>query len=370
MKIKKYRAETMQEAILKVKSDLGSDAIILHTRKFKQGGFFGLFAKKMVEVIATADQDNKKRKESKLSDSKQIDENIILKSELSQMKNMMNDLMGEIKNKNQQSLHLVVNPALERLIEALWTLGLSRKMAKDLAEEIANKVNLTDLNNEEIKDILREELKKELIDIQPIELEAGKTKVVSLVGPTGVGKTTTLAKLAARFSLFENKKVGLITADTYRIAAVDQLKTYSEIINLPLEVVFTPQELLNAIKGYSGYDLVLIDTAGRSQNNQLHISELKGFINNVPIDEIYLVLSATTKVNDLMKIIEVYNEIDLDKLIITKLDETNSWGTILEATAKAKKPLSYITVGQDVPEDIKLPESEQLVEDILKGLEL
>ncbi len=378
MKAKKYTADTMQEAVLKVKSDLGSDAIILHTRKFKTGGFLGLFAKKKVEVVATVDSNKQKVKNTKKRINKSLknrDEvnsnkgNAQLKEELAQMKATMKDLMGEVKkNNNNNTFSLMMNPTFEKIVESLWSLGLSRATAKDLAQRIVRNVDINNLDDSKFKEVIREELKQELNEIKPIILEKGETKVVSLIGPTGVGKTTTLAKLAARFSLLEGKEVALITVDTYRIAAVEQLKTYSEIINLPLTVAFTPQELNDAIDKYQGYDLILVDTAGRSQNNQVHISELEDFINKAAIDEIYLVLSATTKANDMLKVIDVYSQVDIDKLIITKLDETDSLGTIIEAFIRANKPLSYITVGQDVPEDIRIPESNKLLDNIVKGL--
>ncbi|WP_027338709.1 flagellar biosynthesis protein FlhF [Halonatronum saccharophilum] len=361
MKVKKYQGENMQETILKVKSDLGSNAIILNTRKFKKGGFLGFFAKTMVEVIATVEEK-----------SPQIDNNgnnNNLKSELKVMREMMNNLMGEIKESKSNQLQ-VNNPSFNKLYEALWEVGMSRSTSRDLADKIVRNLKSPQLDVDEVEEILRDELIGELGSIKGIELEEGKTKVIAFVGPTGVGKTTTLAKLAADFSLFKGKKVGLVTADTYRIAAVDQLKTYSEIINLPIKVAFTPQELNQAIEEYKGYDLVLVDTAGRSQNNQLHISELKGFLAKASIDEICLVLSATTKTIDLLKIIDVYKEANLDKLIVTKIDETDSYGTIFEAVVKSELPLSYLTLGQGVPEDIDMPKVEVLADNIVERLEL
>ncbi|MCK8826296.1 flagellar biosynthesis protein FlhF [Natroniella acetigena] len=360
MKIKKYRGENMQEIVAKVKSDLGSDAVILHTRKFKQGGVFGLFAKEMVEVLASTEGKRSKQREDNQ-----------LERELKEMKGMMNNLMGEMENNRQQNLSLMSKQSFQELIEALLEIGVSHDTAHELAGKIVRRLEAPTLEDQEgVKEILQEELTGQLDNIEPIQLEDGETKVVALVGSTGVGKTTTLAKLAANFALFEDKKVGLITADTYRISAVDQLKTYSEIIDLPLEVVFTPQELVTAIENYQGYDLILIDTAGRSQNNQVHMSELKSFIKKAPIDEVYLVLSATTKITDAMEVIDTYQKIDLDKLIITKIDETNSLGIIFEVMTKAEKPLSYVTLGQDVPEDIKIAESDELAADIVKGFEL
>ncbi|GAB6098879.1 flagellar biosynthesis protein FlhF [Halanaerocella petrolearia] len=359
MKVKKYQAEDMQQAMLKVKSDLGSNAIILHSRKFKKGGFFGFFAKKMVEVVATVDPEVEQESQEEL------------KGELNQMKGMMDNLMGELKKSKEESFSAMAgNQMLQKLVEALLELGISYSQAQELARKIVKESQGMIDNSEKVKNILKTELQDAIGQIESFELTPGKTKVLALVGPTGVGKTTTLAKLAADFSLREDKQVGLITADTYRIAAVDQLKTYSEIIDLPLEVAFTPQELISAINKFQGYDLILVDTAGRSQNNEIHISELKGFINKSQVDKVSLVLSATTKASDLKKIIDVYNELQIDNLILTKVDETNSLGIIYEAVIRAEKPLSYITTGQDVPEDIKLPSLEELTNDIVEELSL
>ena len=154
--------------------------------------------------------------------------------------------------------------------------------------------------------------------------------MVVLIGPTGVGKTTTIAKLAANFALFEGKSVGLITIDTYRIAAVEQLKTYAEIINLPIEVVYTVGEFKKALSKLGDKDLILVDTAGRSQKNKHHIKELKQFLAGRNPDETHLVLSANTKLDDLLETAEAFQAVSYNRLIITKLDETNELDNIIE----------------------------------------
>ena len=175
-----------------------------------------------------------------------------------------------------------------------------------------------------------------------------------MVGPTGVGKTTTIAKLAANFALFEGKSVGLITIDTYRIAAVEQLKTYSEIINLPIEVVYTAADLKRAFQKLSDKQLILIDTAGRSQKNKQQIRELKHFFNGRPLNETHLVLSANTKLEDLLETADSFKELGVNRLIFTKLDETNSLSNVIEVAERLRIPLSYVTTGQSVPEDIEV----------------
>jgi flagellar biosynthesis protein FlhF len=178
-------------------------------------------------------------------------------------------------------------------------------------------------DKDRMRSLLVAELKGRLNDISPLEISNSNPKVIALVGPTGVGKTTTIAKLAANFNLMDNKDVALITADTYRIAAVDQLKTYSEIIGAPLEVIFNANELKEAIDKFINKDLILIDTAGRSQKNQMHMSELSALLEKVRIDEKYLVLSVTTKFNDIKDIISKFQDINIDKFTGLFLNNLN-----------------------------------------------
>ena len=199
----------------------------------------------------------------------------------------------------------------------------------------------------------KKEPQEVLIQTYPIRLTTRPT-VVALVGPTGVGKTTTIAKLAANFALFEGKSVGLITIDTYRIAAVEQLKTYSEIINLPIEVVYTAADFKRALQNLSNKQLILIDTAGRSQKNKQQIRELKHFFNGRPLNETHLVLSANTKLEDLLETADSFKELNVNRLIFTKLDETNSLSNVVEVAERLQIPLSYVTTGQSVPEDIEV----------------
>ena len=174
-----------------------------------------------------------------------------------------------------------------------------------------------------------------------------------LVGPTGVGKTTTIAKLAGRLALVEGKKVGLITVDTYRIGAVEQLKTYADIMNLPFKVVYNMNDMDDAIETMSECEVVLIDTTGRSSKNRMQIAELRTFVEKADTKNIQLVLSATTKNKDLKYIIEGYQILNYNSIIVTKLDETSTYGSILNILETAKIPLSFVSTGQNVPDDIK-----------------
>lgn len=193
-------------------------------------------------------------------------------------------------------------------------------------------------------------------DIQcspPIQTEAGRRRVVALVGPTGVGKTTTIAKLAANFRLRDGIRMGLVTVDTYRIAAVEQLRTYAEIIDLPMKVVTSPQEMRRALDELSDLDLILIDTAGRSPRDELKIQELKSLLNEANVDEVHLVMSLTASVRSIRMTCEQFSSVNPTSLILTKLDEAAGAGSLLTISRDVRLPFSYLTTGQDVPEDIE-----------------
>jgi len=196
---------------------------------------------------------------------------------------------------------------------------------------------------------------------------AGRAQVISLIGPTGVGKTTTIAKLAANYKLREGKTVGLITIDTYRIAAVDQLRTYADIIEVPLRAVLTAGELHQAVESMRDLDVVLIDTAGRSQNNRLRLSQLKSFIASAEPDEVHLVVSATANRACTATVLERFVPLGANRIIVTKLDEAGSFGVFLNVSEAGGGPISYVTTGQDVPEDIARADADTLAECILDG---
>jgi flagellar biosynthesis protein FlhF len=202
----------------------------------------------------------------------------------------------------------------------------------------------------------------------PIAITPGRCRVAALVGPTGVGKTTTIAKLAANYRLKEKRRVGLITVDTYRIAAVEQLRTYANIIDLPMQVVSTPKEMHEAVRQMAGMDLVLIDTAGRSPKDEIRLQELKAFISEASADEVHLVLSSVAASRTLQQIAERFATVGTSALILTKLDEANGLGNLLPVLRLSRAPVSYLTNGQNVPDDIEIADSSRLARLIL-GLE-
>jgi flagellar biosynthesis protein FlhF len=217
---------------------------------------------------------------------------------------------------------------------------------------------------------VREKLAEQLEKLLPTSGPIVRTKsvgphVVALIGPTGVGKTTTLAKLAANLKLREKHRVGLITLDTYRIAAVDQLKKYADIIGSPLRVVGNIEDLKDAIAQMSDCDFVLIDTAGRSPNDALKLNELKGLLDSIKPDEVHLVISSTASQACVELAVTKFSDVRVDKIIFTKIDEAAHVGTVLNVVRKVNKQLSYITTGQDVPDDIEVGRGRRLAQLIL-----
>ena len=264
-----------------------------------------------------------------------------LEAELSQMKTLLAQVMSKDLPQDEVSLQ-----------EALRKQEVEEEILRDMAAKSAAGDTLVDSLDPKAKDILADYLDKVVNFSNGIQLNRHGVRIVSLIGATGVGKTTTLAKIAARFVLEKGVKAALITADTYRISAVEQLKTYSDIIGLPLEIVYSPDELKVAIHKHKDKDLVLIDTAGRSQHNDYQMKELQDFLAVDGRIEKHLVMSATTKERDAEDILEKFSVCKPDRVIFTKTDETGSVGLILNLLSKRDIPVSFLTNGQSVPDDI------------------
>jgi flagellar biosynthesis protein FlhF len=356
MRVKRYVADSIHEAILQVKSDLGRDALILHTKTFKVGGFLGLFAKKRFEVIAAVDENSSKG--SGIVGEAHSPSSV--ETEAVPVQQPLPEKTSEIQAIQEEMAQL--RAAIQEVASCL-----SRR------ESVAEKAPTKAEPSPEPESTLTRpkiEIQTPAYEIpwgQPgepiiggsIQLKNHPT-VVALVGPTGVGKTTTIAKIAAHFVLFERAKVALVTIDTYRIAAVEQLKTYAEIINIPVSVVYTREDYEEALHNLAGYDLILVDTAGRSQKNQGQIQELQSFFHGLVPDEVHLVISATTKLQDMVEVVESFAAIEYNRIIFSKLDETNEYQSILSLAGQIQIPLSYITTGQNVPDDIEVATADRL----------
>jgi len=247
-----------------------------------------------------------------------------------------------------------IPPELFQLYTELIDQEVDAELARDLVRGLKGACTAAELAEGTIaRQRLEDMIVAELRCAAPISVVPQQRKVVALVGPTGVGKTTTIAKLAANFRLRAGVKMGLVTVDTYRIAAVEQLRTYAEIIDLPMKVVTTPREMRRALDELAGMDLVLIDTAGRSPRDELKIQELRSLLAEARVDEVHLVLSLVASLKSLKSTAEQFAAAGTTAMILTKLDEAAGLGTLISAARAIPLPISYLTTGQDVPDDIE-----------------
>lgn len=372
MKIKTYVVNSLLEAYPLILSDLGKDAMILKQRAVKAPGLFGMFRKKKIEVVAasdfTEDQD-KPIKEVKeiielppsnvFNDSPSVSQEALLK-ELSEVKGLIQSLTS-----GSQPSQSIPKP-LEKWVDRLRDQEVDEEVIQYILKRVEIKV-------EKMEEVPDEKLRDLLVSILAQLVEEGMAKdrgestpyLITLVGPTGVGKTTTLAKLAAARVLNGRLRVGLLTADTYRVGAVEQLKTYANILNIPIEVVVTPEDLQPAINGLKGCQMILMDSAGRNYLEDQYIDEINEYLGFEAPQENYLVLSMTTRWRDMKKITEKMKSVPIDKLILTKWDETTCYGAALNVLYHYPYPLAYLGIGQGVPQDIMNVNPEFMAKKIL-----
>lgn len=382
MRLKTYTVNNLPEGMAQIKKDLGEDALILNTKKVKTRGFLGLFRKEKLEIIAAVEPKSTTRvrqpkKEPKVEapytvradewkadqvaipaepkmDKASAHQRRVTPSETEAP--LTNELMQELKNIKKMMVQVMEDDRLPESLKTINKQWISQEIAPDIRSELLAKLMFLvgqnpDYTQEQILDLAR----NELIQFISKHLQTPETKnseMICFVGPTGVGKTTTIAKIAADYLLNGDKKVGLITSDTYRIAAVEQLKTYAGILNIPIQVVQSPSDMKQAMAELSSCDLILMDTAGRNYQQQQYMIELERLLADQDKIQINLVLSLTSKYEDMKKIIDQFNTMTIDQLILTKKDETSSYGAILNLIDQYSVPLRYITTGQNVPDDI------------------
>lgn len=464
MRVKRYIVDTMPEAMQFIRSELGTDAVILSTKDIKVGGFLGMFSRRKIEVIAAVEKEDKAKSGSQskpkmavaavpggavpqaykkaagmnaghnqgaatataIAPSKetvpkreeeyerfaaalnqaaaaQTEEKLESGLEESGIKTHSSREEGRSPNRqaadsSDQSREGITDSGLEisateqKLLTELremkeWMAQLSRQsleaqqlpeplqhirdrllkqdVSAKLAEEWINAA--TDAWNQSGKSLGDEELQSVIHQYMEAFLSERfgggvekATNIVYIAGPTGVGKTTTIAKIAAEQLFKHQRKVGFITSDTYRISAVEQLRTYASILNVPMEVVQSPGEMQRAMQRLQDCDLILMDTAGRNYRNELLVSELQSLLSHTAQSETYLVLSLTSKSSDMIEITDHFAKYALDKVIFTKMDETGSYGSILNVLDSYNLRLSYMTNGQNVPDDLVIPDSRML----------
>jgi flagellar biosynthesis protein FlhF len=273
---------------------------------------------------------------------------------LNQRLDSIQRMLESLNRIRQLELDSEVPPELFQVYTELLDSDVEEGIARELIVRIRRHVKPEQLQDHDLcKSVLTGLVESDFRVTPPIRVAAGRRRVVALVGPTGVGKTTTIAKLAANFRLRDGVKLGLITVDTYRVAAVEQLRTYADIIDLPMKVVTSPQEMRRALDELRGLDLVLIDSGGRSPRDELKIQELKTLLAEAQVDEVHLVLSLTVGLRNLKAACEKFAAANTTSLILTKLDEAAAMGSLLTAARNLSLPISYLTTGQDVPQDIE-----------------
>ncbi|PHR95691.1 MAG: flagellar biosynthesis protein FlhF [Blastopirellula sp.] len=371
MDIRTFRAKSMQEAIELVRKNLGPDAAVLHSRQVPRPGITGWFGATELEIAASNEAKLKNRLPS-------LEEEILEDIDPT-------EVQDHVENDNQERLidGLVYHEDDEQPVDEMarfdpFSTGQdSTSINSDLYYQLITAdvepitarrltVELSKLpNSNDAEVLLRQKVARMFDTGKTLSHQPGKQQVVSVIGPTGVGKTTTIAKLAAKAKFEQRKQVGLITVDTYRIAAVDQLRTYAEIMGLPMQVVSTPMEMREAMHQLSGCDYILIDTAGRSPRDELQIQELHSILRAASPDETYLVLSATSSNKVLQDAVERFAKVDPTAYVITKLDEIQYLGNVLNMVTRHAKPISYITNGQDVPHAIAIADPMELARFII-----
>lgn len=386
MIIKKFVAETEQEAVLKAKEEMGSNAVVLNIKTTKQRGFRKLFKKDSVEVTAALEEKtttsipvsriNVAVSES-IKSEPEPEKNAVIEEKLDNLQTMLEQRMSENvkkaveeqepvkeeKNVNFTFIQLIYNQLIDNEVD--------EKYVNQIVSEIESSLRKENTLDTVLASVYQKIILK-LGSPNGIKLDNKHAEIAFFVGPTGVGKTTTIAKIASYFKLEKDAKVAMITSDTYRIAAVEQLRTYANILDVPLQVVYTIEELNTALEQFKEYDLILIDTAGRSHKNREQCEEMIHLVSDSVLPSgctknVYLVLSAATKYRDLMNIVDAYSEIGKYSLIFTKLDETSALGNILNIRLKTNASLSYVTSGQTVPDDISILDAQKLAKNLLGG---
>jgi flagellar biosynthesis protein FlhF len=422
MRVKTFEAASMQEALDTVKREMGEEAFILSTKTRRRPSALGLGEEAVIEVTAAVDEAAAPAPKAPAAEAPALTYGLRpaleppaprpareaprpqagppappldlqpLRRELLEIKGAVaalkdNDtrnaaILGELdrlksmltrlQRQGMPPAQLQLPPSLLDLysdlaandVEPMIALRLCEFAQRALAEQEGDTAAGT-VDPERARLYLRRVIADFIPVAPPIQLEPGKMQVAALVGPTGVGKTTTLAKLAAYAQLKLKQKVALITLDTYRLAAVDQLQQYAQILQVPMHVALTVEDLRGAFRFYQDRALVLIDTPGHSPKDTETLGQLRALLDELPEVETHLVLSATTKPRDLTEIAARYEPLRPTRLLFTKLDETSTYGPILSTLVRVKRPLSYLGTGQEVPEALELATSRRVADLIL-----
>ncbi|MCI7107973.1 MAG: flagellar biosynthesis protein FlhF [Agathobacter sp.] len=407
MTINKFQGKTESEAIEKAKAEFGENAVIMNVKEVKPKGIFRAFKNSTYEVTAAMEEkeqfisqfreaaqelnkvhetvnlaaDEKidipkpvkpaKQEQKRIVPPSKLDEEKKLEARLDDLSNRLEETLGH----SSKEMETVKEPSSEELnfVRILYSTLVKNEVNEQYVNQILDEIEKFIRPGNSVDIILSNVYQKLILRFgQPkmIDLSGNKPKVLFFVGPTGVGKTTTIAKIASKYKVEYGKKIAFITADTYRIAATEQLQVYANILDAPMEIVYSKEEMNDAIGKLSDYDLIFVDTAGFSHKNEAQRKDMKLLLQGVSSEytkEVYLVLSATTKYRDLLEIVDIYHEICDYKLIFTKLDETTTYGNLLNIKLYSGADLSYTTNGQNVPDDIEVFDTQKIVKQLLGG---
>lgn len=399
MIVKKYTGKDETEAVMKAKDDLGSNAVVLNVRTMKQRGLAKIFKKDFVEITAALEEkdfaqnvnNNKptfsrvsseaiKKQQSQINlladdraDTNAPKQSEIIEKKLDSLHDMLRNQM--VKEEDVKPVVRPENNANFKSLKLIYNKLLENEVSEKYANAIINDIENSMKKESNLDSILASVYQKIILKFgEPEAIEDDdRRKIVFFIGPTGVGKTTTIAKLASDFKLTRSKNVAMITADTYRIAAVEQLNTYASILDVPVNVIYSSSEIVESIEELSDYQMIFVDTAGRSHKNTEQRDEIIEMISNVRNSDIdadiviFLVMSVTTKYRDMVNICDAYKSLNSYRLLFTKLDETDSVGNILNIKLYTGAPISYITCGQNVPDDIESVDVQKLAKSLLGG---
>ena len=409
MIIKKYTGKTEAEATEAAKKELGSGLVIMNVREVKKKGLFAFLSPKQIEITAALEEENPQKPQygsiTRTMDALAENRNLSVRNSTENIEKKLDSLQTLLESQlnSRQATGEETEPPRETVSEEKEKKDSEAETPEKKEEEqnpeqdkfirlLYNKMLDNEMDEKYVNSILEDASKTKKADLpfdyllaniyQKMVLKFGKSegitpsadgpRIVLFIGPTGVGKTTTIAKLAGKYCVEDKKKVALLTADTYRIAAAEQLRTYANILETPFRVIYTPEELQTAVKDYWDCDYIFIDTAGRSHQNADQLEKMKemvGALKDPGNYHVFLVLSATTKYRDLQRIADCYGKIADYELIFTKLDETEAVGNLLNMKLYTGAPVAYVTCGQNVPDDMEVFNPQKTVKQILGGKE-
>lgn len=427
MIIKKFQAKTEEAALELARKELGSGIVVMNVKKVKKKGLFSIFKPQQIEVTVALEEEEKQNfreavakvseiarqseaagntrsaktepeqsakqgkaepgsqpeKQRQQEKQRQPEKNTqtidsrqesAIEEKLSTLQNLLEKQIGSTQEEEKESegeekkedsnvafFHLLYKMLLDNEIEETY--------ANQLVEELDGSVK-PDMPIDYLLSVVYQKMVLKFGQTKTIQSAEKGPKLVYFIGPTGVGKTTTIAKIASRLSVVEKKKIVLLTADTYRIAAAEQLRTYANILEVPFRIIYTPQEIRTAIEDYAAYDYIFVDTSGHSQKNTDQRDDTLALLraaDGQAEKEVYLVVSATTKYRDLLNIADTYQKLTDFRLVFTKLDETQCQGNLFNLRLHTDAPMSYVTCGQNVPDDIGEFDAQKTVKLLLGG---